>query len=179
MNHTLRTRQLAVFAALCLAAVQACAQTTNQDAATIQALLTEVRQLRLALERSALATPKIQLTLQRIQSEEQKVARISAQLDVVRRQIADQTASAARSTDELTLMDERISSEMDAVRRKQMEERRAEIKLNAACVIDPALKARESEIAASLQTEQAALDDLNQKLNAMERLLDTPPATAR
>jgi hypothetical protein len=32
----------------------------------------------------------MQLTMQRVQSQEQKVARISAQLDAVRRQIADQ-----------------------------------------------------------------------------------------
>src|SRR5689334_9864713 len=109
----------------------AAAQTTSTDAATIQALLAEVRQLRLALERSALLAPRMQLTMQRVQSQEQKVARISAQLESVRRQIADQGTAPVRAAEEMALLDQRISAELDAGRRKQLEDHRAELKMMA------------------------------------------------
>jgi hypothetical protein len=54
---------------------------------------------------------------------------------------------------ELALLDQRISAELDTGRRKQLEDHRTEVKMMAARVVDPALKARESEIANSLQAE--------------------------
>jgi chromosome segregation ATPase len=173
MNYCFRTGLLAMLTVLGAAAQ------TNSDTATIQALLTEVRQLRQALERSAVLAPRMQLAMQRVQTQEQKVARISAQLDAVRRQIGDQSGSTARAAEELALFEQRVSAEMDATRRKQLEDHRAELKMMASRVVDPALKARESELANSLQAEQAALDDLNQKLNTMEQMLDVQPAATR
>jgi hypothetical protein len=147
---------------------------TNPDAPAIQALLTEVRQLRLALERSALLTPKLQLTMQRIQLQDQKVARLSAQLEAVRRDIASQAGPAQRAIQELPLIEQRISAEQDLSRRKELEQHRSQLKIMAGHVIDPQLLARESEIASSLRTERAALDELTEKLAGMERLLDAP-----
>ena len=173
MNYFLRTGLLAMIA------FPAAAQNVTADAPTIQALLSEIRQLRLALERSALLAPRMQLTMQRMQSQEQKVARISQQFETVRRQVAEQAAVPGKAAEELALLDQRLSEETDAGRRKQLADRRAEMKMIAARAVDQSLKARESELGSSLQAEQAALDDLNQKLNAMERLLDVPPPAAR
>jgi hypothetical protein len=40
---------------------------------------------------------------------------------------------------------------------------------------DRQLRARESELANALQAEQATLSDLNGRLDALERQLETPP----
>ena len=152
-------------------ALPAAAQ-TSQDAPTLQALLAEVRQLRLALERSATLSPRIQLTMQRVRLQDEKVARVSAQLEAVRREIANHPVH--RATQQLTLLEQHLSSESDAARRKELEQRRAELRVMSAQAVDPQLGARESELANSLRVERAALDELSGKLDAMERLLNEP-----
>ena len=68
------------FGAFALA--QAAAPTEN---ATLQALLDEVRRLRVAMEKSMLRMPKIHLALQGTQLQEQQVARSQQRLDAVLR----------------------------------------------------------------------------------------------
>jgi len=41
---------------------------------------------------------------------------------------------------------------------------------------DQQLRARESELSNSLDTEQAALNELNEKLDALERQIEAPSA---
>jgi hypothetical protein len=41
---------------------------------------------------------------------------------------------------------------------------------------DAQLRARESEIAGRVQTEQAKLDELNHRLSGLERMLEPSPA---
>jgi hypothetical protein len=87
-SASMRTFQVALYiaAAFSITTGVAFGQTSES---TIQALLAEVRQLRLALERSAVVAPKV--TLQRIQLRQDQVSRLSRQLDDFR----DQQARAA------------------------------------------------------------------------------------
>src|SRR5438046_2073425 len=79
-----------------IAAVLTAAGTTRAQTSdsAIQALLDEVRQLRLVVERSAVLAPKIQMTLQRIQLQQDSVSRASRQLDL-RGQLAKSAAEEA------------------------------------------------------------------------------------
>jgi chromosome segregation ATPase len=155
--------------------VPASAQTTNPDTPTIQVLLTEVRQLRLALEKSILLAPRMQLTMQRLQVQEQKVARLSQQLDEARKENSTVAARHVKLTEELNKAEQQISAETDAARRKQVEQLIADLKPEASdTTTQQSLSARESEIAASLQNERAVLNELNDKLNRMERALEVP-----
>src|SRR6266550_121368 len=52
----------------------------SSEKATLQALLTEVRQLRFALERSTSVVPRIQLAFQRFQLQQDRVDSLSKQL---------------------------------------------------------------------------------------------------
>src|SRR5690242_5528360 len=56
------------------------AQKTESDQQTLQALLSEVRELRLAIERSTLLGTRAQIALSRLQTQEEKAARLSQQL---------------------------------------------------------------------------------------------------
>lgn len=89
MNKLFRFGTIVLLAAL--VAASAPAQTTNPDNATMQKLLDEVRQLRVTLEKSVSLGPRMQLILQRAQLQDARVARISLQLDEVRKQIAAET----------------------------------------------------------------------------------------
>jgi hypothetical protein len=161
------------------------AQTTSDG--TIQALLAEVRQLRLALERSAVVAPRIQLTLHRMQFQQEAVSRVSRQLEDIRSQMAGSASveekEIANIRAHMKEVEARSAQELDPARRKVLEdevsrlrqrlekgaEKTDQQRLNEAQQI-----ARASELAGRLQTEQAKLDELGERLNTLERLLDAP-----
>lgn len=177
MNKRLGIGTTVLCAALAagMAAAPARAQGTNTDSATIQALLAEVRQLRRTVEKDLSLGPRMQLLLQRAQYQEQKVLRVSQQLDDVRKQIAQETARQNAANERLAKIEQDISNESDAARRSQLEDMRAGLKLVAGNGPDQQLRAHETELSNSLDTEQAALNDLNEKLDALERDLAAPP----
>jgi chromosome segregation ATPase len=159
----------------------AAAQTAGlSDSATMQALLTEVRQLRMALERSALVAPRVQITLQRMAVQEQKVARMSQQLDDVRKQIEAEARNRTHINQELTQIEQQISRETDAERRKQLEHRISAMKAEGEDQSGvQQLRAREAEIVSSLQSERGTLNELNDRLNAIDRLLGSLEPTVK
>lgn len=167
-----------VAALLLFAALSAVAQTSTDG--TLQALLAEVRQLRLALERSAVVAPKIQMTLQRLQLQQDAVIRASRDLEAIRNQLSRVTGEERDLTTHLKVMDASLASELDASKRKALEEETKRVKLRLEELgvrgqqDNLALRGRESELSSRLQAEQAKLDQLSDRLNAFEQMLDTP-----
>lgn len=152
------------------------------DGPTIQALLAEVQQLRLALERFTLIGPRMQLTLQRAQWQEDRHSRLSRQLEDVRKQLGESSAQEAMGTTGLKELEGRIGQEQNPLLRKQMEEeyKAIKIRLEQNNVLVQQYRGREIELANALQKEQDKLNDFNEQLNSLERILETlPPATAR
>jgi hypothetical protein len=175
MNKLFRFGTIVLLAAL--VAASAPAQTTNPDNATMQKLLDEVRQLRVTLEKSVSLGPRMQLILilQRAQLQDARVARISLQLDEVRKQIAAETARQTHANERLAKIEQDASAETDAGRRAQLEDMRTALKMAAGNGPDQQLRARENELASSLGTEPAALNEFNEKLDSIERQLEVPP----
>jgi chromosome segregation ATPase len=128
------------------------------------------------VERTLSLGPRIQIILQRVQYQEQKVLRAQQRLDEVRKQIAAETARQAGATERLAKIEQDISAESDNARRSQLEDMRAGLKLVLGNGPDQQLRAREAELANALETEQAALNDLNEKLDALERQMEAPSA---
>src|SRR5882672_10807426 len=89
------TQARSVFAMGFVAAVAVLATTYSLKAAPqaaqapdpLTALLGEVHALRIAMEQSATVAPRVQLTLARLNIEEQRIAQLAAQLDQVRREL--------------------------------------------------------------------------------------------
>src|SRR5215831_12171359 len=84
LYHEVVAMKLTVlFVAISLAAS---AQTppAQSDSSVIQALLSEVHQLRLAIERTNSIGPRIQLAVERVRIQQQVVTRLSDQLEAVR-----------------------------------------------------------------------------------------------
>jgi hypothetical protein len=159
-----------LLAALVLAPL-AVAQTA-QSSTTLETLLAEVRQLRLAIERSSILGPKIQLAVQRLSLQDQKMARISSELDSTRREIADRTEGQQRVAQQIANLEQRLAGETDPERRKQLETEREHMKAMPNQPMDPHLLARETELATSLQREQSVVQGINAKLEALERFLE-------
>jgi chromosome segregation ATPase len=167
------------FLILAAATGAAFAQQTPDN--TISALLSEVRQLRLALERSAVVAPKIQVTLQRMQLQQDAVSRVSRQLEDVRDQIAKSATEEANLASHVKGVEEQVAQEQDPARRKQMENelkhlRTLREKTEQKGINEAQQRARESELAGRLQTEQARLNELNDRLSTLERQLESPQA---
>ena len=152
------------------------AQAQTSSEATIQALLAEVRQLRLALERSAVVAPRIQVTLQRMQLQQDSVSRASRELEDLRAHMAKSAAEESGMSVQIKDTELSAAREQDPVRRKELEADVNAMKslIEQQRIRDSQLRARENEMAGRLQTEQARLDELNNRLNTLEQMLEPP-----
>src|SRR3954451_17641883 len=108
-DHNIMTRAFI----LCAIGVFAfCNQTMHAqataDQATLQSLLTEVRQLRLALEKAMAIGPRMQVTLERIRMQDEKVSRIGRELSDTRRELAGMLSGQSRTTEQAQSLEQRI-----------------------------------------------------------------------
>jgi len=163
-----------LLACACLAA-PAIAQTASPQ--TLDALLAEVRQLRLAIERGNTIVPRVQLLLQRVQMQDAKVSRISRDLQDVRSNIADRATEMPRLRAAQEQLDNRIRQEQNTVERTRLEEDQRNLKaeLEQRAAREQQFLAHESELASRLLVEQASLDALQSKLDALEKSLEPAP----
>jgi hypothetical protein len=143
---------------------------------TIQALLAEVRQLRLALEKSTSVVPRIQLALQRIQTQQDAVQRAAQQMDGLRDRLAASAGRQAAQASRLKAIESEVGREQDLVRRTALESELKQLKMvkDQPQEEELQLRAREGEISGRLRSEQAKLDELYEGLSALERMLDGP-----
>src|SRR5579872_1063534 len=81
-------------------------QDAQGEKATIQALLVEVRQLRLALEHSAYIAPRMQVAFARVQSQQERVDRLSKELRDHRTRMAGTAEEKDKVTDRLKKLDD-------------------------------------------------------------------------
>lgn len=160
-----------LFVSTCLA----CAQTPQpqSDSSLIQALLSEVHQLRLAIERSNSIGPRIQLTVERMKLQQQVVSHLSDQLDSVRRDLESTQTSQTRLANQIKYQETAINQATDPNKRTSLEQ---ELKAMQPVLeqfqqhLDSA-RAREADLNSRLRSEQANLDALNDRLNQIERSL--------
>src|SRR5712671_5578729 len=75
-----------IFLLLCFG-FSAMAQNSSSDPQTLQTLLTEVHQLRLALERSTQIAPRIQIAVERLKLQQDQVARTASWMTFARTSI--------------------------------------------------------------------------------------------
>ena len=144
---------------------------------TMQALLNEVRQLRLAIQRSNLSAYHAQLTIERMRSQRQHVDRLAERLREIRDRIANGKIPQAEFQHELKKIEGRLSRDNrgpDAPEEEQQEIFKTRLGLMAQ--EEARLRENESQLAAQLQIEQAKLAELDDQLNALRRELEMPPA---
>lgn len=152
--------------------------TGQSDSQTIKALLDEVRQLRLVLQRNSLATYRAQVTLERLKFQQARVDQLfKEQADLQNRikevernlpvlsnqagELEKLLAVAATPTErnEREMMIRAIKGELENEKQRLQDWRK-----------------REPQIAARLQTEQAKLAELNDNLDKLERELESAAA---
>jgi chromosome segregation ATPase len=143
----------------------------------VTALLGEVRALRIAMERSATVSPRLQLTIARLNIEEQRIAQLAAQVDQVRRELTAATLESQKLSEAVAEMENGLQTATDDKVRKGYEYEQVALKgrMSAQARLQEQLRARENEAEQSLSTEQARWADLNARLDELERLLAPVP----
>ena len=164
------------FLVFLLATVPALSQTQAADAerSTLQALLTEVQQLRIAIERSTLLGARTQIAINMMQIQESRTGRVSQDLERVRKEILDLQSRRPRIAEQIKAFEDHLSSLTDPKERQDIEAAIKQTKLEAEqlTATEQDRQARQAELAAQFQTEQSELADLRNRLTEMQRALD-------
>ena len=146
------------------------------DTRVLEQLVTEVRQLRLALERTSVINSRLQITLQRIQLQQNQVNRISAQLETLRNDIVRSETDQSQAASNLTDLESRIEQEQNPNTQKTLQSEqkymKALVEQKSRAIQEQRVK--EGELASSLQTEQGKLGELQTRLDALDKLIESP-----
>jgi chromosome segregation ATPase len=126
---------------------------------------------------SATVTPRVQLTLARLNIEEQRIAQLAAQLDQIRRELSAASLEAQKLSDLLPEIEKGLQTAPDDKTRRGHENQQTEVKrqLSAQGRLQEQLRTRENEAAQVLSTEQGRWVDLNARLDELERQLAPVP----
>lgn len=162
---------------LAAAPVRAQQPAASQTPDVLGQLLTEVRQLRAALERAAGDSAAIQVISLRATMQEERLWRISREVDVLRTGLLAASRDAQETASNLKEFEREIADETDAGRRKALEGelpgRRT--KLQALREKEQQMQQQEAAMTSSLSTEEGRWQAINARLDELERrLLERP-----
>jgi predicted nucleic acid-binding Zn-ribbon protein len=169
-----RTMTRVIFVLWIVSAAQP--QTQAPAAPTVETLLKEVHQLRLTMERSAQIAPRIQIAVERLKLQQDKVGRTAQQLDDLRREVERGRLEQPKYQQRLQAIENETNQATDPAQRRHLEEAMKEFKLEAEQREKSLqqMQAREGELTGQLQTEQNRLTELNDRLDQIERALNVP-----
>lgn len=147
----------------------------------LQALVEEIRALRLSLERTTIHASQAQLLLGRVQLQENRLATLGRQYQEARTRSLDAQMARADAEGRLLRMTEALRGAAVAEERQALEDGIAGMKLEAGRLQARAEQLRGDEAGAleALTTEQHRWSDFNQRLEALERALAQPGALPR
>jgi hypothetical protein len=125
------------------------------------------------MERSATVAPHVQLTLARLNIQEQRTVVLGRDLDQIRLQLASASLETRKLAGELEDVQKALPNASDASQRRgfEFEEQGLKRKLAQQAAIEDRLRGREADAAQLLSVEQSRWIDLNSKLDELERLL--------
>jgi chromosome segregation ATPase len=153
---------------------QASQAAQGQD--VLPALLVEVRGLRAAMEQMASSGPRVQLALGRLQLQEQRVNNLLRRLETARAGLAAAQREDEKFRQHVASVEEMVKSgvfSQGAQQRPQMEEELAALKIVSARAVTEVqrLQVEESGIVQELASEQGRWNDINQRMEELERAL--------
>jgi len=163
----------AVFAFVMVTA--AGAQTASPDTQALQALVTEIRQLRQDLQSTTIVTQRVQIVLYRLQTQTALVTRASSRLDDARSLHGNAQSELKRVSGLIPQLEEELKSTQDPEQRKTKEGTLVQVKINIERMIDSEQRTQSREIDAETQyrAEQGKLADLQDQLDRLDKLLDS------
>jgi chromosome segregation ATPase len=151
-------RSAMILASVALMTATACAESDSKDSSVTQTLLTEIRQLRQDLQRTAATIQRVQIAVYRVQSQTEPLDRANSRLESVRTRCSE-------LQDQLKL----TVSEVEQVAGPQREA----LKADAARLTDEEQQCRteQAEAETQVRAEQLKMDDYQEQLNRLDAVL--------
>ncbi len=169
--------------ALCFVApLRTQAQTNKPESAkgdsdqTLKQLLTEVRELRLAVQRAMVNNTRFQMLIERVTVEQAHVDALSRQLENVHSQVAEMKAAKPQMEQQIKGAEDLLDRTPDPSAHADLESRIKGGQANLARLTqdDERLRSRETALDTELQAAQAKLNELNSQLDALMSELKAP-----
>jgi chromosome segregation ATPase len=153
----------------------------GENSQPMQALLNEVRQLRIAIQQSNLSVYRAQVIVERMRSQQQRVDRLTERLRETRERMANWKMGQTEVQDELKMIEGRINRATEVADRTNWEEHQERLKTRLASMAqeNTRLQEQESQLAGQLSIEQAKLAEFNDQLDALQRELETPTVESK
>ncbi len=161
------------------AATPAAPVASSPEAQLLRALLDEVRQMRLALQRASINTHRAQRLTERLARQQNRVDSLAEEVEQLKTLI-QQTQDTAREEDELKELEATINETPDPQARAQLAQSYTILKRSLARQKEYARqeadrhRERQQQLEATLRQEQSRLAELQDQLDAIERELDKP-----
>jgi chromosome segregation ATPase len=147
-------------------------QTNSKDSQTLQALLTEVRQLRQEFEAKVVVGHKMQVLIYRLQTQNTTVTRLSRSVDDAHAEVNQLKNERDKLAADIKQHEDFVSSDLNASGdRKAVEDAIPGLKEKLASLDDQLQQAQKEESTAQeqLQSERAKLDSLEAEFDRLEK----------
>jgi chromosome segregation ATPase len=131
---------------------------------SLQELVKEIRQLRATLQRMNATAYKAQVMLERLKFQQEQVARVSRDLTHIRESISEMRAQQLRMKELVS----RAETGAESGFKNPADLAGLKAELEMVNQREQRLSARETQLANELLVEQAKLNELNDRLNALE-----------
>ena len=143
---------------------------------TLKQLLTEVRELRLTVQRATVSSTRFQMLIERVRVQQAHVDALSRQLENIHSQVADMKGAKPQMEQQIRDAEDLLDRTPDPNTHADLESR---IKVGKASVArftqeDERLRNRETAVDTELQTAQAKLNELNSQLDLLMSELKVP-----
>jgi chromosome segregation ATPase len=147
------------------------AQSSESDSKIQQALISEIQQLRMAIERSTLLGARTQLAVSQLQLQETSVARLTTQLNDIRMSAPSIARRKAEAEAQMKRWEELTPGKPEYEHAKDILPH-LKLELEEATLSEQQRSARENDLANQLQAAQNQIADARNRIAEMERALD-------
>ncbi len=143
---------------------------------TLQQLLKEVRELRLAVQRATITNTRFQMLIERVRIEQVHIDAIGRQLENLRSQVADMRAAKPQMELQIKDAEALLDRTTDLNARANLESSIKAMKGNLARIgpEEERMQNREATLNTELQASQSKLNELNSQLDALMSELKGP-----
>jgi chromosome segregation ATPase len=156
-----------------LTTATAFAQSAPPDSPALQALVSEIRQLRRDLYTTTAATQRVQIALFRLQIQATAVARATSRLDELRSRISQSQSHHAEIATRMQQFEEKQRGTQDPNELKAVSDILPQLKadLDREAGEEQRLQAIEAEAASQFKAEEAKLNELQDQLDKLDKFL--------
>jgi chromosome segregation ATPase len=151
------------------------AQSGSADSQTLQALLSEVHQLRQELRTATVAAQRAQILIYRVQAQQTVVTRLSQRIETDRSRLTGNESEQKRLAAAIRHLEDLRNAQSDAERKeKQTDEQLTQMKMRLEQVgnEEQEIQPRKIEAEEELRVEQAKLAQLHDELDRIDKALE-------